>query len=52
MPDLCDTAYREDVLAFYLVFAVFVIATVALVVLTMRWARRRDRERSVSHPES
>jgi membrane protein implicated in regulation of membrane protease activity len=39
------------VLAFDVVFSLFVIATVTLVVLTLRWARRRERERSVSRPE-
>ena len=31
--------------AFVLVFGLFVVATVVLVVVTMRWALRRDRER-------
>jgi hypothetical protein len=30
---------------FAAVFALFVVATIVLVVLTMRWALRRDRER-------
>jgi len=31
--------------AFVIVFALFVVATLVLVVVTMRWALRRDRER-------
>jgi hypothetical protein len=32
---------------FIAVFSVFIAATLVLVVLTMRWAIRRDRERRV-----
>jgi hypothetical protein len=37
---------------FIAVFSVFIVATLVLVVLTMRWAIRRDRERrSVPPPK-
>ncbi|HUZ40103.1 MAG TPA: hypothetical protein VMU68_01740 [Acidimicrobiales bacterium] len=38
--------YRDVV--FIAVFSVFIAATLVLIVLTMRWAIRRDRERRAS----
>jgi hypothetical protein len=35
---------------FIAVFSVFIAATLVLVVLTMRWAIRRDRERRAARP--
>jgi hypothetical protein len=35
---------------FIAVFSVFIAATLVLVVLTMRWAVRRDRERRAEQP--
>jgi hypothetical protein len=35
---------------FIAVFSVFIAATLVLVVLTMRWAIRRDRERRAQPP--
>jgi hypothetical protein len=37
---------------FIAVFSVFIAATLVLVVLTMRWAIRRDRERRAAPPPS
>jgi hypothetical protein len=35
---------------FIAVFSVFIAATLVLIVLTMRWAIRRDRERRAHEP--
>jgi hypothetical protein len=35
---------------FIAVFSVFIVATLVLVVLTMRWAIRRDRDRRSAQP--
>jgi hypothetical protein len=35
---------------FVAVFSIFVVATLVLVVLTLRWALRRDRERRAVEP--
>ncbi|MGD0055864.1 MAG: hypothetical protein ABSC34_10575 [Acidimicrobiales bacterium] len=37
---------------FVLVFSIFVVALLVLVVVTLRWALRRDRERRAPQPRS